>query len=140
MNKLSNLFYFVILPLAAVGFIVFHFSHKQTEKKEKAEARTDYLASPQGYKKNFIKTQFDVEMTGDGKVYLKGKVINTGEQRVREVTVTVRPAIKGMVKPAPVKIGPIGPRTEKSVHRHIATEPKRRFVQYLDPSVTDVKL
>jgi hypothetical protein len=51
MQKLSNFFTFVVVPFAALGFIVFHYTHKQKKKAEKVAAHEAYLGAPDGYKK-----------------------------------------------------------------------------------------
>ena len=101
MQKLQNFFIYVVVPIGAVGFIFFHYTHKQNKQAEKVAAHEAYLGSPDGYKKNFVDASLAIDLEHNGKVYLKGKIKNKGSKTVKNVTITLRPAIKGM-KPGPI--------------------------------------
>ncbi len=130
MGKFSNLFYFVILPLAGVAFIFFHrgFEVKKTEAKQAAHQA--HLDSPKGYRQNFVKSRFSIDLDTKGSIYLKGNIKNTGTKRIKSLTVTLRPVHKGLPKPKPVKIGPIGPETEKRISRKVVENSGKTYVEY----------
>jgi len=139
MQKISNFITFVVVPFVAIGFMVFHYTHKQKKKTEKVAAREMYLGSPDGYKKNFVDASLGIDLERDGKVYLKGKVKNKGSRTIDKVTITLRPAIKGMKKPSPISIGPVSPNTDKSVYREIVANEGKQYVEYYW-SISDVTL
>ena len=133
-QKLSIFVYLVIIPLASVGSCIWYQGHKKQvaadKNKAAAEAEAQYVATPQGYRQRHVECSFQLDLDSKGKVYLKGKIRNTGSRPLKDIVVIFKPTAANVGTPPPLHIGQIGPKTEKAISRHIDTQPGRYYVEY----------